>query len=67
MHCSHPPKGCPRDTPNCFVHCHDKSCFGLGYGDTKLASKRTKKDWKYPTAAEIKQNKKEIKQLKKAL
>jgi hypothetical protein len=61
------PRHHPNATAPCFFAYHDECCFGLGYSDTSIASKRKKKEWTYPTEEDLEGNKREIRQLKKEL
>jgi hypothetical protein len=46
----------------CFLHHHNSTCFGLAKADSAMIGKQ-RKDWKAPTLAKIKANKKHIEEL----
>jgi hypothetical protein len=46
----------------CFLHYHNSACFGLSNADSTMIGK-PRKNWKAPTMAKIKANKKHIEEL----
>jgi hypothetical protein len=50
-----------RQTP-CFFLWHDTGCFGLAKADWKITNKKMK-EWTYPTMAQIKANRQQMKRL----